>query len=201
MTLKRSKPTPAQCKATTSSGERCKARPHKDNLCLFHFDPKKAAELGRKGGRANRHTFSAPTQEVVPPESVGDVKRMLAQTMADVRAGKMDPKLGATLAYIATALLRAYEAEPPVPPERPSIYRALQFCTVPREKDLGYEILDLNPGLPAARDTRANRTRSAIVVWQDEVLQDAAAGAAPAQSGKVEVAPHKEGDELLVLDD
>ena len=127
MQLKRSKPTLAQCKATTPSGERCKAKPHKDNLCFFHSEPKKAAELGRKGGKANRHTFVTPSQEIVPPESVGNVKRMLAHTMAAVLSGKIDPKLGTTVAYMGIALLRAYEADPPVPPERPSIYTALQY--------------------------------------------------------------------------
>ena len=79
----------------------------------------------------------------------------------------------------------------------PTIYRA-SWVGHPHDED--FEILDLATGLPVPRYTRAKGTRSAIVVQQDEVLQDAAAGAAPAQSGKVEVAPHKEGDELLVLD-
>jgi Family of unknown function (DUF5763) len=48
MPLKRLHPTLARCKATTSSGERCKAKPHKDDLCFFHSDPKKAAELWPK---------------------------------------------------------------------------------------------------------------------------------------------------------
>ena len=109
MSLKRSKPTLAQCKATASSGARCKAKPHKDGLCFFHSDPKKAAELGRKGGRRNRHTYEAPLRPVIVPESAGDVKRMLAETMADVRAGRTDPKLGSTLGYLGTALLRAFE--------------------------------------------------------------------------------------------
>jgi hypothetical protein len=34
---------------------------------------------------------------------------MLAETMADIRAGRMDPKLGSTLGYLGTALLRAFE--------------------------------------------------------------------------------------------
>jgi len=34
---------------------------------------------------------------------------MLAETMADIRAGKLDPKLGTTLGYLGTALLRAFE--------------------------------------------------------------------------------------------
>jgi len=64
MPLNRSKPTPAQCKATTSSGARCKAKPHKDGLCFFHSDPKKAAELGRKGGRHNRQEPPGEGSEV-----------------------------------------------------------------------------------------------------------------------------------------
>src|SRR5664279_1418180 len=106
MPLKRSMPLPAQCKATTSSGERCKAKPHKEGLCFFHFDPKKAAELGRKGGRRNRRTPEEPMQPVAAPESAGDVKRMLAESMAEVRARRMDPKLGTTLAYMGVSLLK-----------------------------------------------------------------------------------------------
>ena len=34
---------------------------------------------------------------------------MLAETMADIRAGRMDPKLGSTLGYLGIALLRAFE--------------------------------------------------------------------------------------------
>jgi hypothetical protein len=34
---------------------------------------------------------------------------MLADSMAEVRTGKMDPKLGTTLAYIGTSLLKAIE--------------------------------------------------------------------------------------------
>ena len=68
MPLKRSKPTLAQCKATTSSGARCKAKPHKDGLCFFHSDPKRAAELGRKGGRRNRKVYEADNAEVEAPK-------------------------------------------------------------------------------------------------------------------------------------
>src|SRR5664279_1677465 len=109
MSLKRSETTLVRCKATTSSGGRCKAKPHKDGLCFFHSDPKKAAELGRKGGRRNRHTYETPLQPVAVPESAGDVKRILAETMAEIRAGRMDPKLGSTLGYLGMGLLRAFE--------------------------------------------------------------------------------------------
>ena len=34
---------------------------------------------------------------------------MLAEALADIRAGRMDPKLGSTIGYLGTALLRAFE--------------------------------------------------------------------------------------------
>ena len=88
MPIKCSKPILVQCKATTSSGKRCKAKPHKDGLCFFHSDPKRAAELGRKGGRRNRHTYETPPQEVAVPESAGDVQRMLAESMGQLRIAR-----------------------------------------------------------------------------------------------------------------
>ena len=45
------------------------------------------------------------------PESAADVRRMLAETMAEVKAGRMDPKVANTVAYVGTVLLRAYEAD------------------------------------------------------------------------------------------
>ena len=96
---------------------------------LFMRTPERAAELGRKGGVRNRKVYLGGEQEVSIPTSVGEVKKMLAETMAGVRSGTIDPKIGSTVAYVAAALLRAFEAEPPVPPERPSIYTALQYRT------------------------------------------------------------------------
>ncbi len=109
MSLKRIEAMPVRCKATTVSGQPCQAKPHKDGLCLFHSDPAKAAELGRKGGLRRQRTYQQPSEPVAPPESAADVKRMLAETMADIRSGRMDPKLGSTLGYLGTALLRAFE--------------------------------------------------------------------------------------------
>ena len=36
---------------------------------------------------------------------------MLAETMAEVKAGRMDPKVANTLACVGTVTLRAYEAD------------------------------------------------------------------------------------------
>lgn len=53
--------------------------------------------------------YDGDVREVPIPGSAADVKRMLAETMADIRAGKMDPKLGSALSYVGTTLLRAFD--------------------------------------------------------------------------------------------
>ena len=60
-------------------------------------------------GLRRQHTFERATGPVAPPESAADVKRMLAGVMADIGAAEMGPKLGTTLGYVGTALLRAFE--------------------------------------------------------------------------------------------
>jgi hypothetical protein len=178
MLLKRRTVANGKCRATTKAGRQCAAPAIRGGIyCVLHSDPKKAAELGQKGGRANRRTFETPSQEVVPPESIGEVKRMLAQTMANVLAGKIDPKLGTTVAYMGIALLRAYEADPPAPPEMPSIYTALQY-----------------------RIARSPVTAEDI---QQKELQAPGPASAPAlhgQTGKVEVVQDQEEGDLLILD-
>lgn len=130
MLLKRRTAAPGSCRATTKAGRRCAAPAIRGGInCALHADPERAAELGRKGGLRNRKVYENGEQEVSVPTSVGEVKKMLAETMAGVRSGTIDPKIGTTVAYVATALLRAYEADSPAPAERPSIYTAFQFRT------------------------------------------------------------------------
>jgi len=83
---------------------------------------------------------------------------MLAETMAEVKAGRMDPKVANTIAYVGTVLLRAYEADAassanrPAQPYVPLIYRSLMLRDgLKHEAD---DVMDLYPskpaGLPAA---------------------------------------------------
>ena len=128
-----SKVTRKRCKGITRSGKPCTAWAMEGGLCYFHANPDKAAELGRKGGLRDRHTYEQSNEPVAPPESAADVRRMLAETMAEVKAGRMDPKVANTAAYVATVLLRAHEAdaagsaETPAQPFVPLFYRSLRF--------------------------------------------------------------------------
>src|SRR5271165_2792711 len=105
MPLKRQTTANGKCQATTKAGRRCAAPAIRGKgYCSLHADPDRAAALGRKGGARNRKVYDGDVRNVSVPESAGDVKRMLAETMADIRAGKMDPKLGSTLGYLGMAL-------------------------------------------------------------------------------------------------
>ena len=110
MPIKRRGTANGGCQATTKAGRRCAAPPVRgQNYCALHSNPDRAAELGRKGGTRNRKVYDGDGRVVSVPETVGDVKRMLAETMADIRGGRMDPKLGSTLGYLGMGLLRAFE--------------------------------------------------------------------------------------------
>jgi general stress protein YciG len=110
MPLKRQTTANGKCQAKTKAGRQCAAPAVRGSaLCALHSDPNRAAELGRKGGARNRKVYDSEVRKVSVPESAGEVKRMMAESMAEVRAGKMDPKLGTTLGYLGTALLRAFE--------------------------------------------------------------------------------------------
>jgi hypothetical protein len=110
MPLKRQTTANGKCQAKTKAGQQCAAPAVRGSaLCALHSDPNRAAELGRKAGARNRKVYDSDVRKVSAPESAGDVKRMLAETMAEIRAGRMDPKLGSTLGYLGTALLRAFE--------------------------------------------------------------------------------------------
>ena len=99
------------CKATTNAGERCRAVAVKDGLCALHADPKRAAEMGRKSGKARRSRESReqPQPELTPPRTAQEVRVALGQFISDVRAQRLDSKVASTLGYLANVLLKSIE--------------------------------------------------------------------------------------------
>lgn len=96
------------CKARTKAGKACKVVAAKRGLCAFHADPQRAAQLGRMGGRKNRRYPSAcKAHPVLPPRTAREVKELLAETLADIHAGRREPKVASVMAYVGTALLNA----------------------------------------------------------------------------------------------
>lgn len=97
-----------KCKARTKSGELCKARPTHDGFCPIHSDPARAAELGRISGESWR---GPETERVAlsPPKTAGDLHEALGQIFSQVSSGQMDVKMGRSLGYIASVLVKTTE--------------------------------------------------------------------------------------------
>ncbi len=110
MPSKRQLTANGKCRAKTKAGQHCAAPVIRGGVyCALHNDPDRAAQLGRKGGANNRKVYEGNDREIPPPRNACDVKNLLANAMADIQAGRMNPKLGTTLGYLGVSLLKAIE--------------------------------------------------------------------------------------------
>ena len=127
-----------QCQKKKRDGKQCRARALSDEEhCALHAEPGRAKELGSKGGR--RRTVYRPDalKEFAAPKTAADVGDLLAESIIEIRAGKLDPKVANALGYLGTSLLRA-----------------LEVADVERRLDLleGHEIrMESSPALPTRR--------------------------------------------------
>jgi hypothetical protein len=100
-----------QCKAQTKAGGVCQAPAVERGLCFFHAHPEKLAELGRQGGKTNRHW--KPTDErlpTIPLKSIGDVSGLLEETINRVRQGPFDLRAANAIGFLAGILLKAIDS-------------------------------------------------------------------------------------------
>ena len=82
-----------RCKAKTKSGKPCQAAATAGGLCFFHANPDKASELGRIGGRSNRHVSGESADPLPTLDNAIAVRETVARLIADVYAGKLNPGL------------------------------------------------------------------------------------------------------------
>lgn len=98
------------CKAITKSGKPCPAFAIKGgDRCFFHTHPDKAAELGGIGGRSNRRSAVENTDPLPTLDSALAVRETVARLIADVYAGKLNPRVAAVLAPLLKLQLSAIE--------------------------------------------------------------------------------------------
>jgi len=69
----------------------------------------KAAELGSKGGRRRAAHSPDGLKEFSAPKSAADLRDLLAQSIIEIRTGKLDPKLANSISYLGSGFLRALE--------------------------------------------------------------------------------------------
>jgi hypothetical protein len=81
------------------------------DYCFFH-DPGKAAQRAaarKAGGEKGRALVLAAETPDAPLDTVGDVSRLLGQTVNQVRRGDLDPKIANAVGYLTGILLKALE--------------------------------------------------------------------------------------------
>jgi hypothetical protein len=99
-----------KCHAKNRAGRPCAAPVVRGTkLCVMHSG--RAAELGSKGGRRRAVLSPDNLKELPVPETAAELRDMLAQSIVEVRAGKVDPKVANSISYMAASFLRAVEAD------------------------------------------------------------------------------------------
>ena len=69
----------------------------------------RAAELGSKGGRRRAAYSPDDLKEFPAPKSVADLRDLLAQSIVEIRNGKLEPKVANSISYLGAGFLRATE--------------------------------------------------------------------------------------------
>jgi hypothetical protein len=96
------------CRAKNKLGEQCRAIPSNNGFCSIHSQAGRAAELGRRSGESRKTPESEPLV-LLPPGTAGDLHRALSEIFAKVGSGQMDSRLGRTLGYLASVLVKTTE--------------------------------------------------------------------------------------------
>ena len=97
------------CQGQTKAGKPCRAAATAGGLCFFHANPAKASELGRLGGRSNRHVACENADPLPILDSALAVRDMVARLIADVYDRRIHPRIAAGLAPLLNLQLRAIE--------------------------------------------------------------------------------------------
>ncbi|SRR5579862_6166514 len=99
-----------QCEHKSEDGKRCGAAALKAKTrCSLHADPERAAALGSKGGRRRSVYRAGDLREFAAPKTAADLRDLLAESIVEIRAGKLDPRVGNALGYLGASYLRALE--------------------------------------------------------------------------------------------
>ena len=99
-----------QCQKKKRDGIRCGASSLSGKqYCALHSDPGKAAELGSKGGRRRTVYNLGDLKQFEPPKSAADLRDLFAESIIEIRTGKMDSKMANAFGYVGASYLRALE--------------------------------------------------------------------------------------------
>lgn len=101
------------CKKLKRDGRKCRGMAMEGSrYCFFHNPAAKNARTAaqQRGGRVNRAAVLPADTADVRLESSGDIAILLAETINQVRKGKVAPKVASTIGYLASSLTKVMEA-------------------------------------------------------------------------------------------
>src|SRR5208283_2139718 len=99
-----------QCQKMKPDGIRCRARSLTGKkYCALHSEPGRAASLGSKGGRRRAVLSPSNLREFQAPKSAADLRDLLAESIIEIRTGRMESKMANALGYLGSSYLRALE--------------------------------------------------------------------------------------------
>src|SRR5438045_9779629 len=96
-----------RCHGMNKQGQPCGARAMECGYCYLHAHPEMAAELGRAGGKQNRHAVDGLSTPLPALDSVANVKVAIGQVIADVHAKRIPPRVGTGLPPLFNILFGA----------------------------------------------------------------------------------------------
>lgn len=103
-----------ECQGTKKDGSRCTLRPIKGRPFCFTHDPKQAEKLAQtrsEGGRRAQERLREPNPLESEPDAVvdseGDVLRLVARTISQVRRGEMEPDMARVIGQLCSVALKA----------------------------------------------------------------------------------------------
>jgi len=98
------------CKATNKQGRPCRAAAGDRDYCYFHANPGMAAQVGRMGGRQNRHVIEGHVTPLPPLNSISGIQGGIAQTIEDLRTSRLPARTDVALANLLSVQLRTFSA-------------------------------------------------------------------------------------------
>jgi hypothetical protein len=99
------------CKANNKQGRPCRAAATASGYCHFHANPGKAAELGRSGGKKNRHVVDDEARPLPPLNSTSNLKDAVGILIGDMHAKRFSSKTAAGIAPLLNTMFRILNAK------------------------------------------------------------------------------------------
>ena len=98
-----------QCQKKKRDGNQCRARARSgQKYCACTRNQARPQSLVARVAAGVPSTPDA-LQEFTAPKTAADLRDLLAQSIIEIRAGKLDPKLANSISYLGTGFLRAIE--------------------------------------------------------------------------------------------